>query len=63
MASRLEGRASPGPVYLTAPACRKQALSTKRSMPSMVFSRADRFNGFGSTMPSGSNPGPGEYVA
>ena len=56
----LEGRHSPGPVYMVAPACKKQALSTKRSAPRAAFSRADRFKG--STGLEAPGPGPGEYI-
>ena len=57
----LEGRHSPGPIYMNAAACKKQGLSTKRSAPHMVFSRANRFP----HMAGGANvasPGPGEYI-
>ena len=56
----LEGRHSPGPVYMVAPACRKQALSTKRSAPRPAFTRADRFAG--ATGLEAAGPGPGEYI-
>ena len=57
----LEGRHSPGPIYMNAAACRKQALSTRRSAGKMAFSRDDRFR---ASRPSASDvgPGPGEYV-
>ena len=60
----LEGRASPGPIYLApSSTTRRQALSTKRSAPGMLFSRADRFRGTaGHTMASVNTPGPGDYV-
>jgi hypothetical protein len=56
-----EGRASPGPIYQNAVACRKQALSTKRSYPNMVFSRANRFAMYGGVA-NDPGPGPGEYI-
>ena len=56
----LEGRHSPGPVYMNAAACKKQALSTKRSAGTMVFSKADRFKTYGTL--GDTTPGPGEYV-
>jgi hypothetical protein len=55
----LEGRSSPGPIYMNAPACRKQTLSDKRSAANAAFSRAQRFAGLGGT---GASPGPGEYI-
>jgi hypothetical protein len=55
----LEGRHSPGPIYMGAVACRKQALSTRRSAAHMVFSRADRFR---VAVGSNDGPGPGEYI-
>ena len=55
----LEGRHSPGPVYMNAVACRKQALSTKRSAPTAKFSRDDRFRG---GVGAKDGPGPGEYI-
>ena len=57
----LEGRHSPGPVYMNAPACRKQALSTKRSAPRTAFTRADRFRTAGAGLEA-PGPGPGEYI-
>ena len=56
----LEGRHSPGPVYMNAPACRKQALSGRRSAPRPAFTRDDRFRRAGGLEAAG--PGPGEYV-
>ena len=56
----LEGRASPGPIYMNAAACKKQALSTRRSMGSMVFSRDERFRTVGNEREQ--SPGPGEYI-
>jgi len=56
----LEGRHSPGPIYLTGPACRKQVASDKRSMPTMVFSRDERFRNTVAAYAAG--PGPGDYV-
>ena len=56
----LEGRHSPGPIYMNQAACVKQELSTRRSMPRTAFTRAQRFpSGVGLTA---SSPGPGEYV-
>jgi len=55
----LEGRASPGPIYMNAAACRKQTLSDKRSAPVGVFSRATRFPGANG---ANATPGPGEYI-
>lgn len=57
----LEGRHSPGPIYMNAPACRKQALSTKRSAARSAFTRADRFRSAGAGLEAPS-PGPGEYI-
>ena len=56
----LEGRHSPGPVYMNAAACKKQALSVRRSAPHMVFTRAERFRP--GTNLTDSGPGPGEYI-
>ena len=56
----LEGRHSPGPIYMNAAACKKQQLSTKRSANTQAFGRAQRFgaNYYG----GGGGPGPGEYI-
>ena len=56
----LHGKHSPGPIYMAAAGCKKQALSTKRSMPTAPFSRADRFAIGAVAGPPG--PGPGEYI-
>ena len=56
----LEGRHSPGPIYMNQAACTRQELSWKRSAPRTAFTRAQRFpSGTGLTA---SSPGPGEYV-
>ena len=57
----LEGRYSPGPIYMNAAACKKQALSTRRSAGKMAFSRDDRFR-HSRVATAGEVPGPGEYV-
>ena len=53
----LEGKHSPGPIYMNAAACKKQQLSTKRSANTQAFGRAERFDHRKSE-----GPGPGEYV-
>lgn len=56
----LEGRASPGPIYGGPYACKKQALSTRRSAPNAMFTRSDRFKR--PSVLQMETPGPGEYV-
>jgi len=58
----LEGRQSPGPIYMNAPACKKQSLSTKRSAAHTAFTHANRFNDGSTGVVSTPGPGPGEYV-
>jgi len=58
----MEGRQSPGPIYMNAAACKKQALSTKRSAAQAAFTRADRFRDGTGGLGSTPGPGPGEYV-
>ena len=60
----LEGRASPGPIYMNAGGLRKQALSDRRTAEVTAFTRADRFNGPGSEAAATATPGPGpgEYI-
>lgn len=60
----LEGRASPGPIYMNAGGLRKQAISDRRTAAVVAFTRADRFNGPGSEAAAMNNdgPGPGEYI-
>jgi hypothetical protein len=60
----LEGRASPGPIYMNAGGLRKQAVSDRRTAAVVAFTRADRFNGPGSEAAAMNNdgPGPGEYI-
>jgi len=55
----LEGRASPGPIYMNAGGLRRQALSDRRTAEVAAFTRAERFRP-GDAGPSG--PGPGEYI-
>ncbi len=57
----LEGRYSPGPIYMAQSGTRKQTLSTKRSMPVMGFPRSERF-GSSAPKPGSGTPGPGEYI-
>jgi len=61
----LEGRASPGPIYMNAGSMRKQAISERKTAHVTAFTRADRFNGPGSEAAATQNnkgPGPGEYI-
>ena len=56
----LEGRASPGPIYMNAASLKRQALSDKRTAHVTAFTRADRFKTSELAGPPG--PGPGEYI-
>lgn len=55
----LEGRHSPGPIYMNHPGCKKQVLSQKRSANTQAFGRASRFD---QSQYTNGGPGPGEYV-